>query len=280
MIRRDAGGDWLLITQADHAAVAATLAGHVGGRRFARIVGRRESVLAAVSGHDDGWRSHDSAPTLDDQRRPLDVLDAAHRIALPAWAASTAEVTTGSGPYAGLVVSLHALSLSIAAAGPSVGGRRSFDLTSAHTLFAVNQFQHREIERQESLRMAVGLPTDIPLTHGLADPGVSDGDDRLVYAFRLLQAMDLISLCLCSTRPPAGETGDVLPAPSATPIRLAIARDLSGAVRVRPWPFDVARLELTVPARRLPARPFTDVAAFRAAYAEALKSRVALTLRP
>ena len=124
-----------------------------------------------------------------------------YQVVLPAWAASTADATVANGPYTGLLVSLHQLSLSIAAAGRSPGGGRPFDLTDARTLFAVNQFQHREIERQETLRSAVGLPTDIPLTHGVADPGVSDGDDQLVYAFRLLQALDLISLSLCCTRP-------------------------------------------------------------------------------
>jgi hypothetical protein len=143
----------------------------------------------------------------------------------------------------------------------------------------MNKFQHREMERQEQLREAVGLPIDVPLLHGLADAGVSAGDDRLTYHFRLLQAMDLLSLCLCCTRPPAAESADVLPAPGGTPRRLRIATGFGGALRVSPWPFDVARIELAVRCRRLPARPFAGVDAYRAALAAAPVESLAVALR-
>ena len=277
MIRRDAGASWLLITQADHAAVSARLASHVGGRRFGRVITRRESFLAAVAAHDDGWRDHDAAPAIDGRGRPVDFKDVPWRSSLPIWSASTAAAVTSAGPHAGLLVSLHSLSLSIRPAGT---GRDAFDFADPQLVFAVNQFQHREIERQAALRESVGLPTDIPLTHGVADRAQgSAGDDELTYAFRLLQAIDLISLCLCCTRPPVEQTGEVLATPSATPRPLSVARDVHGTLRVRPWPFDVAQLELTVPARRLPARPFADDAALRAAYAGAEVERLTLALR-
>jgi hypothetical protein len=270
MIRRDAGADWLLITQPDHAAVAARLAGHIGGRRFAPLIAQRESVLAAIATHDDGWRAHDDdAPTLDPLGRPLDVFESPRSVSLPAWSASTERATVAAGPYAGLLVSLHSLSLSIRAAGAAGPGHASIDLSNARAVFEVNQFQHREIERQGQLREAVGLPTDVPLQHGLAEPGASAGDDRLAYHFRLLQAMDLISLCACCTHPPADRTDDVFPAPGTRPWRLRVGRDNRGAVRVTPWPFDAAMIEVSVRCRRLPAKPFEDVTAFRAAYAAA-----------
>jgi hypothetical protein len=261
MIRRDVGTDWLLITQADHAAVSARLAAHVGGRRFPPVADHRSSFLAAVAAHDDGWQVFDDAPTLDLQGMPLDVFDAPRSVALPAWSASTEQATVTAGPYAGLLVSLHSLSLSIRAAGP--GG---FDLSTARGVFELNQFQHREIERQGHLREALGLPTDIPLQHGLAETGASAGDDRLTYHFRLLQAMDLISLCACCTHPPTARAGEVLPIPAGRPWHLRVGRDGRGVVRVSPWPFDAAHLELSVRCRRLPARPFADVAAFHEAY--------------
>ncbi len=274
MIRRDAGSDWLLISQPDHAAVAARLAAHVGGRRFAPLIAQRDSVVAAVAAHDDGWNEHDQAPIIDAHGRPLDVFDAPRAVALTAWSASTERATIAAGPYAGLLVSLHGLSLSIRAAG--TGG---FDLSTARAVFEVNQFQHREIERQGHLREAVGLPTDIPLQHGIAEPGASAGDDRLTYHFRLLQAMDLISLCACCTHPPADRTDELLPTPGARPWRLRISRDGRGVVRVTPWPFDAARIEMSVRCRRLPARPFDDVATFRAAHAAAPVETIPVVLR-
>ena len=77
MIRRQSGNDWLMITQADHAAVAARLVGHVGGRRFSPVSVHRASVLAAVAAHDQGWATSDDCPGLDASGRPLDFTDAA-----------------------------------------------------------------------------------------------------------------------------------------------------------------------------------------------------------
>ena len=252
MIRRDVGSDWLLIDQADHAIVAGRLAAHVGGRRFARVIARRASILAAVESHDDGWRAHDASPTLDSRGRPLDVFDAPYTVALPAWSASTAAAAESGGPYAGLLVSLHVLALSARAASSG----STFNMADPQVLFAVNQFQHREIERQEALREAVGLPTDIPLTHGLAEPGLSVDDDHLVYAALLLRAMDVVSLAMCCSRPPYDHTGDVRATPTASVKRLSVVRDVGGVLRVRPWPFDVAQLSLS---HSLPPSPRTTV---------------------
>ena len=277
MIRRDAGGDWSLINQADHAALAATLAGHLGGRRFPGVVAQRSAVISAVASHDDGWITTDELPLLDDRGRPQDVFDVPRPASLSAWAASTERATVAGGSYAGLLVSLHSLALSIRAAGPAGPGHTSFTLADARAVFEVNQFQHREIERQEGLRQAVGLPDDVPLTHGIADPGTDPGDDRLAYHFRLLQAMDAVSLALCCTHPPAEV--ELMPAPGAAPRRLRLDRDLRGDLRVSPWPFDVARLELAVRCRRLPARRFDSVEAFRAAYAAAPVGSITMTVR-
>lgn len=279
MIRRDAGADWLLIHQRDHASVAARLVGHVGNRRFAPVVVQRETVLAAVAGHDDGWEPHDAEPTLDGRGRPLDTFDVPRELALPIWAASAERAAATAGPYAGLLVSLHGLALSIRAAGPVGPGHAKFDLSEARAVFDVNKFQHREIERQEQLRRAVGLPTDVPLLHGVGEPGTSAGDDRLAYHFRLLEAMDVVSLCGCCTRPPFALTGDVLPAVGATPRRLRVERDLGGDLRVSPWPFDVARLELTVRCRRVRAQSFDGGDSFRSAYAAAPVEAIAITVR-
>ena len=267
MIRRDAGGDFLLITQVDHANVAEQLAAHFGNGKFARPL-PLEPLLTAVAMHDQGWPLHDDEPTLNGRGLPLDVFEVPRSIALTVWAAS-AERAAAVDRYAGLLVSLHSLSLSIHASSAPPGKHEKFDVQKMHEQFAVNKFQHREVERQEELRHALGFNTDVPLKHGLAEAKVSPDEDRVRFDFRLLQAMDLLSLCLCCSNLPQGETNDVLKSTTADPIKLKLRRRPDGVLHVDPWPFDVDRIEIRVPCRRLPGRRFESVEKFRAVYRDA-----------
>lgn len=260
MIRRDAGGQYFLITQTDHAALAGQLASHFGGGRFVPPV-PRELVLTAISQHDAGWPLHDDEPTLNHFNRPLDVFEVPRPIALRVWAAST-DRAAAIDPYAGLLVSLHSLALSIYASThtpPPV----KFEIAQMQAQFDLNKFQHREVERQEQLRRKLGLRTDVPLKHGLAEPGVTPEDDQIRFHFRLLQAMDLLSLCVCCTHPPANETNDVQPSPHTEPIKLRIHLGRNGVIHVHPWPFDEKQLTFRVPYRSVPARQYASVEEFR-----------------
>jgi hypothetical protein len=51
-------------------------------------------------------------------------------------------------------------------------------------------------------------------------------------------------------------------------------------MKIDPWPFAKSRIELDVPARRLPATPWADEGAFREAYARAETFQHALTFLP
>jgi hypothetical protein len=264
MIRRDAGGDFLLITQVDHAKLAGQLAGHFGNARFAGPV-PREPALTAVAMHDQGWPLHDDEPTLNDRQLPLDVFEVPRSIALTVWSAST-ERAAAVDPYAGLLVSLHSLSLSIYATSPAPETHEKFDVQKMHEQFAVNKFQHREVERQEELRRTLGFSTTVPLKHGLAEANVSPDEDRIRFDFRLLQGMDLLSLCLCCSKLPQGETNEVLRDPKFEPVKLKLRRRPDGVLHVDPWPFDTDRIELSVPCRRVPGRRYESLEAFRAVY--------------
>jgi hypothetical protein len=255
MIRRQAGDEFFLIAQHDHAVLSGQLAEHFGNTKFARPT-PWESVITAVRMHDCGWPLHDDDPTLNSQGLPLDVFESPRPVALKVWAAS-AERAVAIDPYAGLLVSLHSLSLSILATSLDAN-QEKFDASKLSERFEINKFQHREVERQEQLRRRLGLRTDLPLTHGLAEPGASDEDDQLVFNFRLLQAMDLLSLCLCCTNPPAKQSQDVFPVPGGKAVHLKMHREDDGALSVDPWPFDIGRIELRVPVRRIPGRPYRD----------------------
>jgi hypothetical protein len=256
MIRRQAGDEFFLIAQHDHAILSGQLAEHFGNARFARPA-PWESVITAVRLHDCGWPLHDDEPTVNEQKFPLDVFESPRSITQKVWTAS-ADRVAAIDAYAGLLVSLHSLSLSILATSSDTHHREKFDALQLPERFEINKFQHREVERQEQLRRRLGFRTDMPLTHGLAEPHASDEDDQLVFNFRLLQAMDLISLCLCCTEPPAHKSQEVFTAAGENSVHLKMDRGARGALLVDPWPFDIENITLTVPMRRIPGRRYRD----------------------
>jgi hypothetical protein len=264
MIRRQAGDEFFLIAQHDHAILSGRLAERFGNAKFARPT-PWESVIMAVRMHDCGWPLHDDEPTLNGRGLPLDVFESPRSVTLKVWAAS-AERAEGIDPYAGLLVSLHSLSLSILATSADTVNQEKINAAQLSERFELNKFQHREVERQEHLRRRLGLRTDLPLTHGLAEPHESDEDDQLVFNFRLLQAMDLLSLCLCCTQPPVDKSQEVFATPAGKAVHLKMHRDGEGTLIVDPWPFDVARIELSVPLRRVPGRVYRDQADFLNAF--------------
>ena len=119
-------------------------------------------------------------------------------VATRVWTES-ARLAAEADPYAGLLVSLHVLNLSsIAQRNDGTPHERAHD---RQDLFLLNRFQQQEIERQEELRRALGMRTDLPLRLGLAKPGSGTDEDRLRFNFGLLRAMDAFSLDACCAEP-------------------------------------------------------------------------------
>jgi hypothetical protein len=264
MIRREEGNDFLLITQHDHALIAGELAERFGNEKFTRPE-PRESALRGVRLHDCGWPLHDDQPTLNKDGKPLDVFETTRPIALKVWTAST-DKAAAKDPYAGLLVSLHVLSLSVFASTRTDFEHEKFDMDQPADRFAVAKFQQHEIERQEKLRLTLGLRTDKPGHHKHAQEVTQKKEDQLTFNFRMLQAMDLISLALCCTKLPSRQTQDVLPHPGGAPLRFSLERRDKDVV-VDPWPFDQERVELMIPVCRIAAKAYEDDVDLHAALA-------------
>jgi Protein of unknown function (DUF3891) len=247
MIRRRAADGILLIRQTDHAALAAGLAAAVGNDRFPAPL-PRGPVLKAVDLHDAGWPLHDDSPTLNSRGEPTDVFEMPAADALAIWAASTQRAAE-IDPYIGLLVSLHGLSLS-SLIQPDKARRQ-------HDIFTLIKFQHAQIEHQEEFRRRLGMNVDSPLHNGLADAGASPQEDLLRRNFSLLQFTDLLSLDLCMDECKFPDA-DLLADAEQPPIRLAISRTAENIFSIDPWPFEPRALQLSVPARKIPNRPYSD----------------------
>lgn len=298
MIRRAQDGAFLLIPQHDHAVSSGKLAEHVGNGRFARPE-PRDAVLRGVSLHDGGWPLHDEQPTLNPQHLPFDVFESKPEVAMMVWRASVERAAGGlsaapldeaegasshsvpfscAHPYAGLLVSLHVLALSRLAIEASNSKAERSPAHPNRVLFEVNKFQHKQIEIQEQFRRQLGLATDQPLTFGLAESSSDPREQQLIHNFRLLQALDQISLAACCTQPPADHTTPLPPRPAAAPVTLSLKRE-GNDVWVDPWPFDVDQIPCSIPFRRIPSEPFEDEPTFRRVYAAAPVEKLSLLVR-
>jgi hypothetical protein len=107
MIVRPNGTTRLLITQPDHAGLAARIMRHWRADGFPDAP-RRPSILLAIEEHDNGWREVDVAPLLDDSTgRILDFVEAPAPIRRAVWPRAVERLRTT--PYAAALVAQHAL---------------------------------------------------------------------------------------------------------------------------------------------------------------------------
>lgn len=265
MIRRDQENQWRLFTQDDHAILAWELGKTIGGV-FARSR-RWNSWLKAVRLHDCGWPLHDQRPTINRQGSPRDVFESTAEIACRVWTAS-ADGAVAEDDYAGLLVSLHLLSLSAFAIAHHQEKKSTDEIHHRQEMFLLNQFQHNEIERQHTLRKKLGLRTDHPLHYGLAPDSEDVGEEALLCDLKQLQLMDQLSLAaLCTTVPFPVMTGVPMHAGGAA-VSVQIKRLEDGqTVTATPWPFARPELVIEIPSRVLPAERYENDAAFQQAIA-------------
>jgi hypothetical protein len=271
MIRRDAADSYLLITQHDHALLSGQLARRIGNDRVARPEPWQE-VIEGIAHHDCGWPLHDEQPTLNQDGQPLHVFEAPAALAVQVWSASVARATN-LGDYQGLLVSLHVLNLS------AINIMHHAQNASRPDLFEINKFQQRQIEIQEGLRAKLGLSNDVPRQLGLAKLGTSAADDRLSFNFRMLTAMDRISLALCCGTNLFPMMEDVHPRPGEAPLPIEVWMPDDATLTLAPTLFDQAEMRFEIPARRILKRAYADVEELRAAYRDACVEGVELLVR-
>lgn len=104
MVVRNAPDGWYLVRQADHARLAAELA---GAWEFHRLPGERDAqFLAGVRDHDAGWESWDDAPRFHPSGEPVNFFELPVPEFLGLWRNSIT-ISAAWGPVAGYIVSRH-----------------------------------------------------------------------------------------------------------------------------------------------------------------------------
>lgn len=275
MIRRQVGNEWWLISQDDHARLSGELGSHLGGA----VQPLQPSVCRAIGLHDVGWTDHDAAPSLNAAGQPSDVFESVLPRSLPIWRESSKRAWAQAGDHAGLLVSIHSLTLSshvaTRALKPPAAGPPDFKLH-----FAVNKFQHAEIEQQEACRKSLGMRLDRPLTLGLAEDSIEPAEQQLIFDARWMEALDQLSLDLCCTTVMFPTLAHALTAPGGAEIPITVSRIDHNSACIRPWPFAAQRVVVSVPYRRLPVGHFTDVDAFHKVFRAAATEQLTIELFP
>jgi hypothetical protein len=275
MIRREVGDEYWLIAQNDHAILSGQLAEQFGGPG---IQSPNKSAITGIAMHDAGWPLHDDAPTINNDHIPIDVFESRREVALKVWTAS-AQRAADVDPYAGLLVSLHSLSLSIFASTQTSFKHEKVDMSDPRTRFDMNKFQHRQIELQEKLRAQLGMHTDLPLRNGLAEESDDPREKQLIFDFRLLQALDKISLGICCTKPPFAKIEPLLLNAGEQPTALKADRPTPDELFLEPWCFHPREISLRVPYKAVSAKRYESEAAFHEAYHSADTRRFSVTIK-
>lgn len=162
MIVRTSADHLLLITQPDHAALAAAVM--AAWARDPLPADRREQILLAVTEHDNGWQEEDASPLVDTASgHVLDFTTAPDAVRQRVWPRGAARLA--ASPYAAALVAQHAVSL-----------HERHRSSPAWTAF----FEQMEQVRDRALAL-----TPVPLTTLQAD-----------YFF--VRMGDLISLTFCN----------------------------------------------------------------------------------
>jgi hypothetical protein len=261
MIRRALDGNWLCISQPEHARFAGAMAEAWGRPPFRAPIPRAE-VLRAVAEHDNGWLEWEAAPGLDPATgRPLHFTEMPVAEHLAIWRRGVQRMLEAN-PYAGLLVSMHGAALMRYRLEPDA---RTPEADRA----AVRTFVAEQERLQAALREGLALR---PRYRDAVRPA------RLTCNFRLLQVLDALSLLLCTgesesqtfTGVPLGEGHrrsdiEVTPAPDGAALT--------------PYPFTREPAPFAVTGRLLPACPMEGPAALRPVWAQAPERRLTFTLR-
>ncbi len=249
MIRRQDGNDWLLISQLDHAQVAADVAAAWDGTAVAPLP-FRDLLLPAIRHHDDGWEEWEALPTIDPLNgKPRDFTEMLLPVALDIWMHSIARCADLS-PQAGLWVSRH------------------FCYLAEHAMTSHKDNAAERTALQSFLRIQQSFQSE-----SWASVGEPLTAEHIETGFRHVQFFDRVSLWICCARrdkpttmtTPAGESMQFTPRGATT-------------IAVAPSAF-TSSVELSVTARRIPARSYDDDHDLQTALQSAPPERLTWTLR-
>ncbi len=243
VLKRD--GRQVLIRQVDHSALSGEFTRHWGNDRFERPE-PLESVVLASALHDEGWREPDEQPLFDAQRKaPLHW----RNIEVPQHVVLYGEGikrVIARDAYAGLLASMH---------GAGIYTRRygTFQVKMTTIRDEVRSVMDAFVAEQEAAQAALKRTLWSPTQRR------SEFERRLWAQYELMQIWDRLSLFVCLndlSQPVEDQLGPMPRTTDGPVVDLSVQARGGGLIELDPYPFDVPALNVMVPARLIPDRPY------------------------
>lgn len=271
MLRLETKTGWWLVTHPDHARLAGDFAERWGNDRFLRPE-PREQVLRGIARHDDGWIARDSAPQITRQGKPsafsvelVGKYSAFEEIDLVDYLAvrdSAVREIAAEDPYAGLLISMHTYSL--------LHDRADRSTIAPAQLPLLDQFLEQQKEFQSLLRKQIA-----------SDPGFTPeqaSDGAIFDRFRLLQAMDCLSLLTCVDFRQPSHLLHALPTRDGGYFPIQVHTIAPRHFVLEPYPFPHASITFHFPTRHVTGRIFPSPAALQQAFEAAPVETLSVTV--
>ncbi len=270
MILQDRGDHYLVIRQTDHAVLAGFFARQWGNDTF-RKPAAIESFWLAVREHDNGWCVWEREPRLDPRARaPYTFMSVPTEEHIRIYQRSV-ERLSQVDRYAALLASLHSSGLYDRARATMPGFSAKY--VKSEELPIVEE--HLQKLKLQQLRLKVELRGD-PASKMLIE------DKSLDESLRLLDALERLSLCFCTGAAEFAAIDSVQMHCDADIVDWDVRRAEDGdraEVSMTPYPFRKDPLPISILARRVPKRLYSDSFDFRRTLALAPYFALNFTLR-
>jgi hypothetical protein len=255
MILQQYRGHLLVVRQPDHGVQAGLFAGQWGNEQTPPFA-PREPVIAAGTGHDNGWAEWEARPSLDPATgQPWQFYTLTPHEHVPLYRRGI-EQAAQHDPTTGLLVSMHGAGLYNDRYGTF---RLAEQKLSPSERALVDEFLAEQALFQQSLgERALGRQLR---THVTADP-------QVWYNYLLLQVWDRLSLQYAFRLAADGEIAP-LPRPDGSSTALRCTGNGDCSLILAPYPFADSPHTFPLEARLLPDKPYRNAEEFLAEMAKA-----------
>jgi hypothetical protein len=246
MIIQEQGDQLVLIRQTDHAVLSGYFARALGNQFFYRPE-PYESFCLATAEHDNGWNEWELLPQIDPKTfTPYNFMSIPTEEHIALYQRGI-ERLVRADRYAGLLVSMHCAGLYDKTRATMPGFSAKY--VRSNESHIVSDFLQRL--RLQQLRLKVDLRAD-SLTKDFATEQVLQAN------LQRLEALDRLSLYFCLA-PLDGATIDSVPVDnSGQETDWDLQPEGKNIVSLKPYPFAKDPLPISILARRVPKRPYTD----------------------
>ncbi len=246
MIIQDQGQQLAIVRQTDHSILAGFFAREWGNEQFTRPE-PFESFRLAAAEHDNGWSAWELHPQVDYATfMPYSFMSIPTAEHIEIYKRGIDRIVQAD-PYAGLLTTMHVAGLYDRARATMPGFSAKY-VKSNETQVVAEFIQRLKLQQ---LRLKVDLRAD-PARKGFAE------EKALQINLQRLDALDRLSLYFCLA-PPADAVIDGVPQDDqGREVDWELRPQSGQSVALTPYPFRRDPLDISILARRIPKRRYSD----------------------